>query len=424
MEKNLQLNKEQNNALELALQGTNLFVTGGAGVGKTVLVRWIVDELQRAGKEVIVCAPTGIAAIQVGGVTIHRAFQARTVPYIEGDRGRLLDTVKVADVIVIDEISMCRFDLLEYVARCIMRAEKVAKKKIQIIVAGDFYQLPPVVQTKDEYVLCKGWPRMDMDNGYYAFAGPSWQDLHLSNIELTQIMRQTDQEFAQYLNRIRKGDVAAIDWINEHASRNAQPGIYIYPTNRLVEQKNRAEIDKLGDPTRTYRADIINYSDKYPADEVLKICEGARVMTLINNSQDGYQNGSLGTVCQLGNSYIKIRLDSGKTVDIERCEWDCYEYVVVDGAGDKPPHLDRRKVGSFRQYPLRVAYAVTVHKSQGQTFDSVNLDPYCFAAGQLYVALSRVRDISHLHLLRDIRPSDLIVSPEVAEFYRHRHRAA
>ncbi len=410
-----ELNEKQNLALQMALDGKNIFVTGGAGTGKTVLLRILIEMFKSIGKSVIVCAYTGMAAIQVGGVTINRAFGASIHPIVEGDKAKKMDAIVAADVIIIDEISICRFDLFEYVCRCIQKAEKSKGKQIQMIVSGDFYQLPPVMLPKDALVLQEGWPGINIGAGY-AFHAGSWRERNFHLVELTDVMRQDSEDFVNNLNQIRVGNIKAIDWFNACASQDIQPGIYLYPTNRAATRKNEEELRKLNQSMRSFVAINNHYKDPLPADEILKLCKGARVMTLVNDAYGLYQNGSLGTIIRIDYREVAIALDNGHIVTVGPYEWTSYEYGVTEGANGKKK-LEKIETGSYIQLPLKIAYAVTIHKSQGQTYDSANVNPSCFANGQLYVAISRVRDINNMHLLTSISPDDLKVAQEVIDFY-------
>ncbi len=412
------LNEDQLAYLDVAKEEKNVFLTGGAGTGKTEALRKSIDELTKSGKSVVVCAPTGIAALEAGGATIHSAFHLSWGSILAGDaiKVKTVEIMSYADVIVIDEISMCHFDYAEYIFRCVKNAEFLAGRKIQVIVSRDFLQLPPVLKGEDEKALLLGWPNVNVGSGY-AFRAPSWADMGFITVNLRKIVRQTDNDFVRSLNMIRLGDEEAIPWINDHAAKSCQPGIYLYSTNKSVRDKNEREIKKLHRPMRCYYAVDQNYMDDLPTDRELWLCEGARVMTLVNDAQDRYRNGSLGTIVQTNDLSVFVHMDSGITVKIEPYKWESYKYVLEDDPETELKKLKKKLVGTYKQLPLKIAYAVTIHKSQGQTYDSVNLSPACFAPGQLYVALSRTRSIKSLHLLEPIKANSLKVDRDVLDFY-------
>ncbi len=413
-----QLNEEQKRAFQMLQEGGNIFLTGEAGTGKSFLLNAFLNRIQ--GKNVLVCAPTGIAALQIGGATIHSVFKIKPQPFLPGQPLRgIKNTVKAADVIVIDEVSMCRFDLFDYLCRYIQKAEQMSKKHKQVIVVGDFSQLPPVV-AKDRDVLEEGWKdHISNISSGFAFLAPGWADMNFTTVVLRQVMRQKeDAQFLRNLNKIRIGDESAISWFNQYTAKKEQPGIYMSALNRHVDQKNEQQMAGLHTEKKSYEGINENFQDTLPTKQSLVLCEGARVMSLLNDPGGDYQNGSLGTVEKLKNHSVIVKFDHGGTVEVAPYTWEDIEYQVVIDEKTGVPSLTQVVTGKFTQLPLRVAFAVTIHKSQGQTYDSVNLDPYCFDVGQLYVALSRVPGADRLHLEKSIKKQDLRVSQEVQQFYQ------
>ena len=196
-------------------------------------------------------------------------------------------------------------------------------------------------------------------------------------------------------------------------------GIHLCATNKEAEKINNRELDKLDGSERTYIAKEsgeVAESDRATSRE-LTLKEHARIMMLINDPEERYQNGSLGTIDKLGTNYINIRLDNGKEISVERHKWEIERYTIVTNANNEKT-LEKEVVGTFSQFPIKVAYAITIHKSQRQTFDSINLHPACFTVGQLYVALSRVKSIAGLHLVSPIKEKHLLTSKSVFEFYK------
>lgn len=413
-----ELNGEQKRALNRMMGGENIFLTGEAGTGKSFLLRCFIEQVQH--KNVVICAPTGIAAIQIGGATIHRTFGAKLGPVAPTVKiKRTNEAIDVADIIIIDEISMCRFDLFEYVCRYIQKSQKLSNRKKQLVVCGDFYQLPPVMTSEDRNNLEELWGEEKVRNGF-AFMAPAWKEMNFCNIVLKKVMRQKDApDFLENLNKIRHGDASVVKWFNEHAASEEQEGIYLYGINANVCRKNEEEISQLREEIHKYFGENHDFGKDLPTNEVLELCVGAKVMGVINDSEDKFQNGSLGVVRKIKSNSVIVDFDNGKTVEVKPHTWEAEEYYVEKDETTGNPILKTRACGKFTQLPLKIAFAVTIHKSQGQTYTSANINPYCFTHGQLYVALSRVPDIHKLHLLSRIKPSDVKVSQEVNHFFEN-----
>lgn len=425
-----ELTEEQKRALAVLESGKNVFLSGEAGTGKS----FVLNEFIRRNKKrnLVVCAPTGIAAINVGGATLHRVFQAPIGVIRPGEFSTKPDeAVMKADIIIIDEISMCRFDLFEYVVRTIRQAEALRQKKEnidamsggrtprlfapkQLIVIGDFYQLAPVVTAADREVLEQYWEIRNLTEGY-AFQSDLWYELDFQNVLLTEVMRQRGNDaYIRSLNRIRVGDYRGIGWFNENVRQDAIPnGIYLCATNRVANDINAKESEALAGEPVTYTAEIkgnVQASDKMTDDELtLKV--GMQVMTLVNDAQEGFQNGSIGKVTALKKEAVEVRLNSGKIVKVKPYDWEICGYEVQE------EKLEKIVLGNFKQIPIKIAYAITIHKSQGQTYSCVNISPDCFADGQLYVALSRARSVENMSLDHAIRPRALRTSRSVKLFY-------
>lgn len=413
---------DQQIAYDNMLAGKNVFITGEAGTGKSYVVNTYIKEMEKKNKNILVCAPTGIAALNVNGVTVHRAFKASVEPQIVKHVANVPDVVKEAEVIIIDEISMCRIDLFDYIARVITRAEDICLKRKQVIVVGDFFQLPPVTTKNDYQVLKEIYP--DYDNGF-AFESDNWTDFEFETIILKQIMRQTDNAFITNLNKARIGDSRCISYFNQNAQKEQlENGIVLCGTNKRVEEINQSELSKIDKKEKVYTAIVsgeVKNQDKATSDEI-KLKVGARVIILINDTENfNYQNGSIGVVTKLNNQSIRVKLDyNNKVVTIESHEWAIEDYKVVEEVVDnvKVKRIEKERIGTFIQMPVKLAYAITIHKSQGQTYDKVNLIPTSFDCGQLYVALSRVKSIEGLCLIRKMRREDLICHEKVRKFYK------
>ncbi len=415
------LTKDQQMAYDYMMKGENVFLTGEAGTGKSFVINHFIEVMKEKNKNVLVCAPTGIAAINVGGVTIHRSFQASLEPQVKLRIDRVPETIKEADIIIIDEISMCRIDLFDYVIRVIMKAEQISLKRKQVIVVGDFFQLPPVTTESDFKVLSQIYPNYDKG---FAFESKNWHDFDFKMVELKNVMRQNDNAFIKALNQIRVGNKEGIAYFNHNATRSMiDKGIILCATNKVANKINQDELDKIKTRATIFKAKIVGEvkdSDKPTMDEVrLKI--GARVIILINDTEmNRFQNGSLGTVMKISKQGVDVELDqTSEIVTFGEHEWVIEDYTLeeerVNGVLYKK--VEKEKIGSFTQIPLKLAYAITIHKSQGQTYDKVNLIPYSFDCGQLYVALSRVKSIEGLCLIQRMRQEDLICNSLVKDFY-------
>ena len=434
----IKLTTDQEKALTAVNSGRNVFITGGAGTGKSYLLRVIVYELMSAGKNVIVCAPTGIAAANVGGMTIHATFNFNSSALIQPKRKktiqRVTPPVKGADVVIIDEISMCRLDVFEAVVSSIMKAEKISGIHKQIIVIGDFYQLPPVIDggQYDRQILTDYYGP-SLGHGY-AFQTPAWDDCRFLPVVLTQIVRQSDPTFAHNLNLLRVGDTSCINYFNIKSSALPIPGaVGVYAYNANVNQVNDLNISKL--PGQEYVNHTVIYgsiteNDLRVIPDSVKLKVGARVMMTANDLPDPYDrfqssyearqyyNGTVGIVKRIETDtkgqITCVQVDTGTTkfyVYPENFQLFAYHYDTANKT------LSRINVGGYRQLPMKLAYAVTMHKGQGQTVDAANIDPYCTNPGQCYVALSRVRDIRRMHLVSFLDERMITVDPVVQSFY-------
>lgn len=408
------LTPEQTQAFEAMADGQNVFLTGYAGTGKSYLIKAFIAYAQNEKKNVMVTAPTGIAALNIGGSTIHRAFKVPLDPIGPHNRiSKITAAVKDADIIIIDEISMVRFDVFSYIAKVVEKAYSLTKRPKQLIVVGDFFQLPPVLTDYQRDVLEKLW-NQNIQEGF-AFKAPEWQKMNFKNIVLTDVIRQSEPAFIKSLNDIRSGCTHSLTLLNKLcATKPLDDAIYICSTNGEAAAINNTNLEKLGSEEHYFAAEIfgkVSANDKIVDDEIyLKV--GARVMTLTNNSEGYYKNGTMGYVTDFSDDGVVVQIDNGIKILILPYTWDIIEYDVKDGK------LVKHIIGSYTQIPLKLAYAITIHKSQGQTFEKVNLNPYCFCAGQLYVALSRACSCKGLYIKnRFINPRWLMTSNKVIDFY-------
>ena len=326
----ISLSKDQYKAYQQLLSGNNVFLTGGAGTGKSFVLQLFINEMEKQNKNVIVCAPTGIAAINIQGVTIHRCFQVSPEPQVVKHIKKVPQVVKESDIIVIDEISMCRIDLFDFVVRTIMKAEENSLSRKQIVVVGDFFQLPPVTTDNDLEVLKEIYENYHKG---YAFESTNWQDLNFQTVELKQVIRQKNPEFIHELNKARIGDYSCVHYFNTHCQKTLfENGIILTATNRKAEQINHDRLSKIPYKAKVYHSRIVGdvkNSDKPTLDELhLKI--GARVMVLMNDTEQNlYQNGSFGKVYKLEDESVTVILDTNKTlVTFGYHEWSIENYVL------------------------------------------------------------------------------------------------
>ena len=420
------LKAKQQYAFDTMKSGKNCFLSGDAGTGKSHVVNEYIEYCNKKNLDVVITAPTGIAALNINGVTAHRAFNIPIGPVIEPVKS-LPSILRDADVVILDEVSMCRMDAFEYIVKIIVGVNKYRRKcnkeDLQFIVVGDFFQLPPVLVENEREILEQHYNKKI---GYaFAFQSPLWQACNFVNIVLDEVVRQDDKEFVANLNGARLGKRSSISYFSKVSARNEiENAILLCGTNKAVLKKNEEELEKIKSKLVEYESIItgeVRESDKMVPD-IIQLKVGARVMTVVNDIEDRYRNGSFGTVVKLNENSVIVKLDTGLTVEITRYQWKVQDYKLAEPSNngkkdDKPSKLTQQTIGIFEQFPLKLAYAITIHKSQGQTYDAVNLNPYCWDCGQLYVALSRVRDAKNMHLTQPIKDSFLRASKEVINFY-------
>ena len=409
------LNEEQRKVFASFVSGANLYITGKGGSGKSFLTRHIIDYCHQKGRKALICAPTGIAALNIGGATIHRTFGAPASIIEPGERCRkknLLEIIDAAEVIIIDEISMCRVDLFEYVANTLLHM----KNRKQLVLVGDFYQLPPVLTPKDTKAFSVFY-----DNRLYAFESNLWQKLQLQTMELQSSMRQKDKAFVKTLDNIREG----IPDFSVFKNSSPDPmALTICGANDEADKINKENLNwlkKQGAKISKIEAKVtgtVDSSEK-PTDEILTLCPGARVVMLNNDKDNTWVNGSFGTIIGIKDNELKIRIeDNGSEISVEGYKWAYLEYDV-ESTEDGKKKLVTKERGLFEQFPVRLAWAITIHKSQGQTYEHVNVSAEnIFAEGQLYVALSRCKTIEGMHISGKLTDSKVIASEAVKHFMK------
>lgn len=414
----------QEYAYNVMMLGYNVFLTGNAGTGKSYVVNKFVEDARKQGLNVLVAAPTGIAAFNINGTTLHRAFSIPTgaLTYRKADYV-VEDTIVASDVIVIDEVSMCRMDVFDFIYNKIMsansRRKRMGKMCIQLIVVGDFFQLAPVTIGSEKKAL-DNYYKTDVGLAF-AFQSKFWDYFEFKNIILTEVVRQENLGLITKLNDIRLGKVNAIKYFWENSAKDKiEDAITICGKNNAVNKINNEKLSLLPSNEIVYKADFTGELSRIEKDTIadleLHLKVGARVMTLINDKNLVCNNGSFGTVVGLYSDAVVVKLDSGGEVALRKYEWKVYDYDIETDINGKEK-LVRCEVGSIYQFPVKLAYAITIHKSQGQTYDKANLLPYCWDCGQLYVALSRVKSIENLHLEYEPDMEYLKISLNVIKFY-------
>jgi len=414
---------------KVMMSGYNVFLTGDAGTGKTYLLQVFIREQRKLGRNVMVCGPTGAASLCINGSTLHHQFKAKTGPIVEHpiDLGVLYELIDT-DILIIDEISMCRVDLFDYIMIYVLEANKYRKRTgkhiIQLIISGDFFQLPPIISDSDKQILDTYYEK-DVENGF-AFNSKYWKLFGFKYIILNEIVRQDNRQFITELNKIRVGDKSGIDYIMNNCSKAPIPdAINLYGKNNDAIRKNIDELNKINADLWTHEAEVLGGAKitDTNAEMNLALKVGARVMSIVNYADENtkqliFSNGSLGTVVFIGDNFVTVEFDNGNTVNIGEYNWGIVRYTIDEKSKNtQHPQIIEQKIGEVHQYPLKLAYAVTIHKAQGQTYDSVNISPYTWDCGQLYVALSRVRDIDNLYLRYEIQPSYSVTSLNVIAFY-------
>lgn len=421
----IEINDRFKQALEF-MENTskNVFVTGRAGTGKSTLLDYFRNTTK---KKVVILAPTGVAALNVYGQTIHSFFRFKPNITLQAVRRKQIkkkkNIYKKIEAIVIDEISMVRADLLDCVDKFLRLNGKNSNLPfggVQMIFIGDLYQLPPVVTAQEKEIL----------NAYqspYFFDARAFKNFKTEFIELEKVYRQKDQIFINLLNSIRNN--SATDEELEMFNKRYRPDfednlrdfyVYLTPTNNLAEDINNRQLAKLQSKKFYNQGEIWgNFDLKYlPTQIDLELKIDSQVMLLNNDSKGRWVNGSIGKIINIersdGDNVIVVKLTNGRIVDVILYTWEMFRYFF----NKKINSIDSEVVGSFTQYPIKLAWAVTIHKSQGKTFDKVILDAGkgMFAHGQMYVALSRCTSLDGLVLKKPIQKKHIFMDWRVVKF--------
>ena len=396
---------------EMEYTNKNIFITGKAGTGKTTLLEYFRINSK---KNFVILASTGISAIKAKGKTIHSFFLFPPRILINEKVKRLRNNViKNIDTILIDECSMIRCDLLDAIDQSLRlnRNSEQSFGGVQIILLGDIHQLPPVIRENERDIFDNFYP-----NGHYFFNANCYENSNINTYELTKIYRQKDAEFIDILSKIRSGNVTDTDLmplnnkVISESSNILYETIILSPTNRKVDSINSVNLKNINSETFSYKSSETGEFKEKPADEVLELKVGAQVMLIKNDSKSPkrWVNGSIGIVTDLTSSSIHLKIKD-KVHKITKDTWEKFDYIIKDG------QVLHEVVATFTQYPIKLAWAVTIHKSQGQTFEKViiDLDRGSFAHGQTYVALSRVTSLEGLFLTRPINISDILYNNDL-----------
>lgn len=411
-----------------------IFLTGKAGTGKTTLLKYIKENTV---KQIAVVAPTGVAAINAGGSTIHSFFQFAFAPFLpvlnlEGNpdysktpvtfkyNSLRLSILRKLELLIIDEISMVRADLLDqidFVLRTTRKKTHLPFGGVQVMFIGDMHQLPPVVNQEEWKLL-----------GHIYQSPYFFDSLAIKNnppvyIELEKIYRQNEQAFIDILNKVRNNNLSLedLETLNAHykselSNEFIQSNITLTTHNQKADEINQKLLNALPERTYTYKCKVEGlFNEKnYPADEFMSLKKGTRVMFLKNNAEKNYYNGKIGIVTYLNESVIKVKCEEDHSeIEVSKEAWTNVSYQL----NKQTKVIEEDILGTFTQYPLRLAWAITIHKSQGLSFEKVIIDAAnSFSAGQVYVALSRCRSLAGLTLSSKINAETLYNDKKILQF--------
>ncbi|WKZ29689.1 MAG: AAA family ATPase [Candidatus Dojkabacteria bacterium] len=403
----------------------HVFITGKAGTGKSTFLQLFRDDTR---KQAVVLAPTGVAAVNIKGETIHSFFKFKPDVTVEKARDiarkSTTSVYKNIDLLVIDEISMVRADLLD----CIDEFLKVARKSflpfggIQMVFIGDLFQLPPVVSRQDRETLGKLY-----DTPFF-FSAHVMADFPIKTIELQKVYRQSQLQFVELLNRIRENSVTwdDIKLLNTRYSKDIAMSqdeffVYLTSTNDLAAQINIEKMKSLSEQEVAFKGRLQREFERssLPAEEVLVLKLGAQVMMVNNDPQGRWINGTIGKITRIEQDkegeFIEVTFQDGRVEEITPHTWDMYQFTFNEQKG----RLESEIMGSFTQYPLKLAWAITIHKSQGKTFDKVVVDfgRGAFAPGQVYVALSRCTSFEGITLRSPLQRRDIWTDKMIQSFF-------
>ena len=427
-------NKEWLDALQIVnYTRRSLFLTGKAGTGKSTFLRHVAQNTKKSN---VILAPTGIAAINAGGSTLHSFFRLPFHPLLPNDtrydRRHIKETLKYTsaqrklirevELIIIDEISMVRADIIDFIDKVLRiytrNYEPFGGK--QLLLVGDIYQLEPVLREEDRQLLAPFYPSA------YFFNARVWQQMQLVSIELRKVYRQRDDHFIAMLDRIRQNHATQgdLEELNRRQSRTPSlsdgSGLSILLATRrdIVDYTNEQRLAELEGAPSMFRGVIKGDfpESSLPTPMELSLKPGAQVIFIKNDKEKRWVNGTLGTVVEIDEEVgiIGVVDEQGNAFDVEREVWENMRYTF----NEKEQKIEEELLGTYEQFPLRLAWAITIHKSQGLTFNQVKIDftGGAFAGGQTYVALSRCTSLQGISLVAPIRQQDIFVRPEVVRF--------
>jgi len=403
--------EKQQYAIQRIKEGVNIFLTSAGGCGKSYVVKQILDE------DTVLCAPTGIAAINIGGVTCHSAFDLVREGYpLLSDWSRVSENFRETfglesniKRIVIDEAGMLRAEQLDMIDH---RLKLVRKNRqpfggLQMVLVGDFFQLEPVVTRQDAPLLEKDYASP------FCFSSRAWD---FEVVELTQVVRQTDETQIALLNAIRKGtheaaQALAIIQQNAMEYENSPDTLHLCCYNNDADTINSIWYNSIHEKERVYKAVGKENGSKVP--EILKLKIGCKVIISANDVDSGYYNGERGTVVAMFPTSVSVKKENGDIVNVVPFTWEKYKLQKVDGRTKRV--LD----SMYIQIPIKLGWAISIHRSQGMTLEkaAIHVGKGCFSNGQLYVALSRLKDLNNISFVRHVSASNIKTSKAVIDFY-------
>lgn len=416
----------------------SLFLTGKAGTGKSTFLKYIASTTK---KKHIILAPTGIAAINAGGTTLHSFFKLPFHPLLPNDQqysvrhirqtlkynGEKSKLIREVELIIIDEISMVRADMIDFIDKILRIYNRNMKEAFggkQMLFVGDIYQLEPVLKAEDRKLLQNFYP------SNYFFDAKVFQQFPLVSIELSKVYRQTDPTFISILDRIRTNNTSESDLslLNQHVQEtdqendtNDKMSITLSTRRDTVDWINAQELDKLPDEAVTFNGNITGEfpESSLPTSMELSLKVGAQIMFIKNDSEKQWVNGTIGVIIGIDEDggLLYIHTEDGESLQVQREMWENIRYHF----NEQEQKIEEELIGTFVQFPIKLAWAITVHKSQGLTFKNVVIDfsGGVFAGGQAYVALSRCTKLEGITLREPIKRKDIFVKSEVANFAKH-----
>lgn len=411
--------------------GEHLFLTGKAGTGKTTFLHQLKEQ---SAKRLIVTAPTGVAAMNAGGVTLHSFFQLPFGPILPDAPQRAgyrfgrekVRIIQALDLLVIDEVSMVRADLLDGVDAVLRRYRKSNQPfgGVQLLLIGDLHQLPPVLNDRDQALLQNHYPSP------YFFDSLALRQTGFFTVELTKVFRQRQPEFIELLNAVRDNQWTPqiLQSLNQRVAPAQQddPAITLTTHNRKADRINIEQLSRLSGPVHRFQAQVDGDfpESMYPVDAELQLKTGARVIFTKNDTGESarFYNGKVGRVVSLQGDEVRVECDEdGALIRVEAMDWQNVSYAVNEASGQ----LEEQVRGRFSQLPLRLAWAITIHKSQGLTFERVQVDAQdAFAQGQVYVALSRCRSLEGLLLTSPVVAPEIDPDPALTQFDQNSRQSA